>query len=147
MIYTYFVTGAGLVKIGRAVDVERRFKALQSSSPVRLKLIHSIEGDYESMLHEHFKEKREHGEWFKVDVIMLALIQTIKRDGPMKILGEPSGYSKRGENSLWSIRERVVRETLDANGRNISKAARTLGMHRRTVQRILRQSARRANVG
>ncbi|WP_084718870.1 GIY-YIG nuclease family protein [Streptacidiphilus carbonis] len=58
---------AGLLKIGRAVDVPRRLAQLKGMSPVPLSVLWSRETDntdLESKLHRHFASYRRHGEWF-----------------------------------------------------------------------------------
>lgn len=69
----YFVEAPnGLVKIGRASSVPKRLRELRAMSPVQLYLLHAIpcpDGaalKMERHLHEHFAEKRHHGEWFKL---------------------------------------------------------------------------------
>lgn len=58
----------GLCKIGIAYNPSGRLAGLQTGSPDKLELIfhaHVGDGEYhEKVLHETFKEKREHGEWF-----------------------------------------------------------------------------------
>lgn len=55
-----------LVKIGRSVDVQRRFGDIQRMSPVKLELLWKTEGGWklESNLHLVFRRRRVHGEWF-----------------------------------------------------------------------------------
>jgi hypothetical protein len=58
---------AGLLKIGRAVDVQRRLAQLKGMSPVPLTVLWSRETDntdLESKLHRYFASYRRHGEWF-----------------------------------------------------------------------------------
>ncbi|MFA6270687.1 MAG: terminase small subunit [Candidatus Paceibacterota bacterium] len=58
----------GLVKIGKTIDVERRFQSLNSMSPVDLKLVYVFDtlfGDeLEEDLHARYETKRVKGEWF-----------------------------------------------------------------------------------
>lgn len=63
----YFILSAnGLVKIGRSINIKSRFKSLCSMSPVKLELLHTIEGTHytEVELHKKFDPIRSHGEWF-----------------------------------------------------------------------------------
>ncbi|MDX1990742.1 MAG: GIY-YIG nuclease family protein [bacterium] len=62
----------GLYKIGlTTTDVQRRLKGLQDCSPVSLSLEAVWEvydfRKIELLLHEKFKDKRSHGEWFKLN--------------------------------------------------------------------------------
>lgn len=73
----YFVQGGQerLIKIGRAQmtafspDMTRRLKQIQSSSPDRVYLIATVEGDHktENQLHHMFRQYHSHGEWFYPD--------------------------------------------------------------------------------
>jgi hypothetical protein len=58
------------MKIGRSDDPEERVNALQTGNEHQLILYRKIEtndGKLEKMLHEHFKSKRIHGEWFSIN--------------------------------------------------------------------------------
>jgi hypothetical protein len=67
---TYFVGSidrTGLVKIGRTINLDRRFEELQSHSPVTLSVWRAIPGgDLEFEFHELFAACRKHNEWFDV---------------------------------------------------------------------------------
>lgn len=56
----------GPIKIGYSVDVQSRFSAIQSCSPVRLKIFAVASGGEarEEAYHYQFHEHRLHGEWF-----------------------------------------------------------------------------------
>lgn len=60
------------VKIGISKDIKRRFKNLQTGSPLELRLMGSIESDndleLEKKLHEKYKGKHVHREWFRLSV-------------------------------------------------------------------------------
>ncbi len=74
----YFVEGAnlGLVKIGYATRVLRRISELTTGCPVRLELRAIAIGtfDDERRLHRRFAHLRKHGEWFRLDAELRALI-------------------------------------------------------------------------
>ena len=53
------------LKIGKSENPQRRLKELQTGSPTTLTLLHSIEGDFESELHQKFREFNLNGEWFE----------------------------------------------------------------------------------
>ena len=61
----------GLVKIGKAANVERRRKELQTGCPVRLKVLRVIHFDCERRMHERFAHVWKSGEWFEFDLDML----------------------------------------------------------------------------
>lgn len=82
----YFIRGqvTGLIKIGKANNVSRRFCALQSASPDTLILVASItfeDGrkatDKEIQLHQWFAEFRHHGEWFHPNEELNKLIESL----------------------------------------------------------------------
>lgn len=65
--YVYFIgADVGCVKIGEALDPDRRLRTLQSGSPVQLRILATtfggpvLERDY----HRKFAAHRLHGEWF-----------------------------------------------------------------------------------
>tara|TARA_R110000868_G_scaffold20656_1_gene87085 strand:+ start:221 stop:688 length:468 start_codon:yes stop_codon:yes gene_type:complete len=61
------------VKIGYTNNINKRLSQLQTSSPVKLEVLHLIEGNItlEKKLHVLFKDLRTTGEWFKFDVSIL----------------------------------------------------------------------------
>jgi hypothetical protein len=63
---TYFLQclETGRVKIGRTLDVARRYKQIQSASPTRLELLGQVPNDIESVAHTYFTEYRLQGEWY-----------------------------------------------------------------------------------
>lgn len=65
-IYFIQAEGNNLIKIGIAINPEKRLRQLQSASPVKLHLLKTIEGGFsaERGLHKRFKDTRTHGEWF-----------------------------------------------------------------------------------
>lgn len=64
----YFIRAHNRVKIGRSLDVKQRFDALQSMSPIKLKLLWAQPGGAETEIayHRQFSECRLHGEWFEI---------------------------------------------------------------------------------
>lgn len=71
---TYFISDGTLVKIGRSVDPLRRLATFQTSSPEKLKIVLTLDGDRELDLHQRFAEFRVRGEWFRPSVEMLSFI-------------------------------------------------------------------------
>jgi hypothetical protein len=86
--YVYFITTESqlekdeiTVKIGFAVNPERRIKQLQTGNEHRLVMLGKIPSvkykELEKQLHKRFKNRRQRGEWFQlhryeVDNILLA---------------------------------------------------------------------------
>lgn len=75
----------GLIKIGKTIDVEQRFRSLNMSSPVDLELVHVFDtlfGDeLEESLHAAYDDKRVKGEWFNLTDSDIAKI--------VKLYGQP----------------------------------------------------------
>ena len=73
----YFIqSGSGPIKIGIAVDVEKRRRSLQTAHPFPLTLLATCGGGktQESAYHERFAEFRQEGEWFSPHPDILAEI-------------------------------------------------------------------------
>lgn len=74
----YFIKNEkGSVKIGFTNSIERRLKALQTSSSDELTLIGVMFGDKarEKLIHECFRHSKIRGEWFKSSPHLLAFIK------------------------------------------------------------------------
>jgi len=72
-MYIYFIRAgsSGPIKIGVAVDVDRRLNTLQTGNALQLTIIAKIKCrskseayDKESQLHKMFRKKKIRGEWF-----------------------------------------------------------------------------------
>lgn len=69
--FVYFIATATprgrKVKIGYATNVNKRRRALQTASPVKLEVLMTIPGDMadEKLLHKQFAAHRMEGEWFR----------------------------------------------------------------------------------
>ena len=68
------------VKIGFTKNINKRLSQLQTSSPVKLEVLHLIEGNVglEKELHQKFKHYRTSGEWFNYDSSILEYFQDKK---------------------------------------------------------------------
>lgn len=66
MTRCYAIEGAGRVKIGKAKDVPERLLALQTGSPVLLRVLATAPNDngIEHRVHFTQRARRLHGEWF-----------------------------------------------------------------------------------
>lgn len=98
--YVYFIGGdTGLIKIGVAVDPERRLASLQCGSPIPLHVLACGPGSHkdEAILHARFAAHRQHGEWFKRSPEILAEIERLNAASapvpawPAKATGEHVG--------------------------------------------------------
>jgi Meiotically up-regulated gene 113 len=79
----YFIEGAGLVKIGIAVDLVARVQKLQAMSPVPLTVLGCVSGDRRREWHIHvaLSDHRSHGEWFHLTDDVKAAVRRILGDG------------------------------------------------------------------
>ena len=61
------------VKIGYTKNISKRLSQLQVSSPIKLEVLHLIDGDItlEKQIHNLFKDLKTNGEWFKFDISIL----------------------------------------------------------------------------
>lgn len=77
---TYLIkdTATGLIKIGKAINVNNRLQSLQCGSASKLNVVHVFDADIERVLHLEFNESRKHGEWFDIQPeIILAFADTL----------------------------------------------------------------------
>jgi Meiotically up-regulated gene 113 len=65
--YIYFVSDGTLIKIGRAVNVQKRLQSMQTASVNRLTVLATLLAhiSIERLIHRRFKEHRVSGEWFR----------------------------------------------------------------------------------
>ena len=59
----------GLLKIGVAANVRARFSVIEGNSPIAVRLVFCVDAnpELETLLHQYFRDKRHHGEWFDID--------------------------------------------------------------------------------
>jgi hypothetical protein len=78
--YVYFVSDGEHIKIGRAVNVLNRLRAMQSGSAKPLTVLATLlTGDsIESELHRRFKAAHVKGEWYRPVPELLAFIERVK---------------------------------------------------------------------
>lgn len=68
MSYVYLIGDeAGRVKIGLAIDPQKRLRQLQTGSSSKLRILATLPGDREDEQHLHkmFRAERRQGEWFE----------------------------------------------------------------------------------
>lgn len=76
----YFVGGDhGAIKIGHSINVYSRLAAIQSHSPIPVKILAHVAGGavVEAAYHTHFQSIRLHGEWFERTPEILAEIERL----------------------------------------------------------------------
>jgi hypothetical protein len=84
--FIYFVLNrdSDAIKIGRAKDIDRRLKSLQTASPAQLELIKTIQvhGSKEVQakereLHQKFEHLHINGEWFRASAELLGFLDNL----------------------------------------------------------------------
>lgn len=87
--WVYFVQAGsdGPIKIGVALDVEKRRTQLQEASWEKLTILARVPGDQgtERMLHEEFRDFRIRGEWFRPDPVLLTFIDSLREELRKKV--------------------------------------------------------------
>lgn len=133
----YFIQDcAGNVKIGRAIDVQKRLRALQTAHAQELRLLRVIAGDAveEWECQYAFRDARIRGEWFEYRDEML----TFEPSGSSKItlLKDFRGTRPPDDDSLVAfVREAVRRHPLKQR-----EIASLMGYKPSQLTRKLRQS-------
>lgn len=123
--YAIEAIGIGRVKIGKTENVFRRASTLQSSSPVKLRLIAASPADIEDRMHRALGRFRSHGEWFDLNkesrAIILqhmstqtVLLSQIDPNAPNKRLSAIAASDNR--RALHSFNNRPVRHTRTSRG-------------------------------
>jgi hypothetical protein len=76
-VTTYFIQSGigGPIKIGIASDVNNRLRSLQCAFPYKLRVVATISGNHERMLHKKFSQYRMMGEWFKPKMEIIQFIE------------------------------------------------------------------------
>ena len=98
----YFISDGDYIKIGKATDVDKRLKGLQTGSSRKLFKSHILDGGYEleSRLHIIFNKYRFFGEWFDLPSYYL----NISADDVNEIY-DSFIFKKPKEKSLLPINE------------------------------------------
>lgn len=99
MIYFIAAPDFGAVKIGLAVNPQKRLSSIQSSCPCDLKLLAVCFGDreVEQALHRQFAQDRRRGEWFTLSPAIEQHIATLA----------PAEVKKRAETDTRRIFQKV----------------------------------------
>jgi hypothetical protein len=108
-MYVYFIQSGydkkPPIKIGVAVNIERRLNALQTANPEKLSLIASIECknraeafNIESYLHNELKNRKIRGEWFTT--CMRRVDKIMKKWYTNKTLEQGTYYEEKVDNEL-----------------------------------------------
>lgn len=84
--YVYFIASRKqrIVKIGYSANPTMRLSTLQTSTPSKLELLATIEGDIqtERQLHQRFAAYRLNGEWFRLTEELTSFIDSLYETSP-----------------------------------------------------------------
>jgi len=132
--YTYFVQAkkTGLIKIGRAVDVEKRLKPLQQGSPDVLTLLGTVPESLhdEESVHKRFIQERTHSEWFKPSSRLLKFIKKNATQPVKPVVSVlPAGTRLRTPGNLGNL----IKGYRVASGLNQADLAEQAGVSRQWV--------------
>lgn len=110
-MYTYFISNGAAVKIGKTINVSHRLLSLQTSSPIPLFVIMSLEGDLEKYYHTLYAPYRLLGEWFSFGAgYYLWLVHQIHRDdlvGDFARDAKDDRYFPRQEDDYYRIMYKI----------------------------------------
>lgn len=98
----YFIQHTDFIKIGYTKEIHKRLSGLQVSSPVKLKVLGLIPGNFEdeSKYHIMFEHLRSHGEWFSADQDLIDFISKQNTDLMWK-----HGFQEQEYNEMGIIKE------------------------------------------
>lgn len=87
-IYFIFAPQHRLIKIGQALDVNKRLSSLRSGSPAVLNLLACVRffGDLEAFLHKRLEAYHSHGEWFRAEDLVLDVVESALDSGVSGIM-------------------------------------------------------------
>lgn len=82
-VYFIAAADAGMIKIGKTTDLNKRLATLRTMSPVPLEVACTISYDdrLEWRLHTHFSKYRSHGEWFYAEKEIVDFMRGYKDKG------------------------------------------------------------------
>jgi hypothetical protein len=82
----YFITDGEFIKIGVAVDPQKRLNGLQTGNPRQLRLLGTVPGgtSLERGLHACFQARHVHGEWFRLTEGEAGALIAALRLGPIE---------------------------------------------------------------
>lgn len=142
MIYFIQAAEGGPIKIGYAVDPNKRLVELQRMSPAPLRILVTIEGTRkkEGKIHRHFVHLRQHGEWFRAEQELLDFIAN-----PLQELPKRKRLTLRQAKALESpaprktgakIDTRLFSELWENKGITLTEASQITGLAPETIRNI-----------
>ena len=100
--YLYLIKCNEYYKIGIAFDLDQRLSSLQGGNPYELEVVCAFKikdaRESEKLLHELFKDKRQLGEWFKLDYKDVEVIINLEPEKTI-IWDKTNGNNKTTQSS------------------------------------------------
>jgi hypothetical protein len=92
IVYAISAPGSGRIKIGRTLNIDRRFSSLSTASPLPLELLGHcwLPDDAEADLHKYLEDDHSHGEWF-IATIKVQEIAALIAAGNVRELAQTVG--------------------------------------------------------
>lgn len=128
---------AKAIKIGWSQNPLQRLASIQALNPRGVKLLAFVPGDYhmEQRFHWRWRELRIHGEWFSATPELVAAINAL---GSSLRVEEPQAQRTA---TIAEMESAYVAEVMEICQGNKTRAARILGIDRRSLYRRLARSA------
>jgi hypothetical protein len=112
----YVMTDREFVKIGRAANVWRRARTLQTGNPRKIFPLFGADVGYmsnrlESDLHRHFADYRECGEWFRISTrqaLDALVVRTLSHACGRIVVFNPSWHKEVRESLAWEASHRAT---------------------------------------
>lgn len=143
--------GAGYVKFGRSKRIGSRLSAIRTTSPLKVLQFAVVQVrddnaavDVERALHNRFRDRRHHGEWFLFDFAS-AVDKRDFNDGSVAVFASAIGagisWTKINIEALDADREARRQEFLHAkNRKEIERRRRVEEIQRRAARELERPS-------
>jgi DNA-binding NtrC family response regulator len=165
-VYLLHLDNTSYVKIGIAFDVQARMKALQTASPMEIRLlahtVTSFAADLERSLHQHLNKYRVRGEWFSLpledaqrifaEFSAMALIDEAMGLAPKQMRtfrAKRKGFRSKSIGAFQrdNFRKTIVAEYKQSNGTvNRSELAKRLGIGRTTLYELISEAKQRGEL-
>lgn len=104
--FVYFISDGAFIKIGKAVDVNKRLATLQSGNPRPLKVEAYVGGGYrlETIYHRRFSSLRVNNEWFRFDEEIVSEIHRLKQGKKPNTIDLEESYEQNLQETLQEIK-------------------------------------------
>lgn len=116
VVYVFGTPGSNTVKIGRTVNLEKRFADIRTMSPVPLEILWTHPGgsELETNLHRHFAELRSHGEWFTFISDPVPTIRAAIEETPWMAAAESTRLTRAARIAIQTRRRAELKSEFQA---------------------------------